>query len=92
MSAATCGSLYTYTDFPILRGELIEAPRFARFAALAHAAGRPVCALLFDSEEKDVLREHCPGDWQRIGSVKNLGLWRLTPPAVAPPPTPASAK
>ena len=92
VSAATCGSLYTYTDFPILRGEMIEAPRFARLAALAHAAGRPVCALLFDSEEKDVLRERCPGEWKRVGTVRNLGLWRLTPPAVAPPPAPAPAK
>ena len=79
--SATCGALYAYTDFPILRSDQIEAPRFARFAALAHAAGRPVCALVFDSEEKEALRERCPGEWKRVATVRNLGLWRLEPPA-----------
>ena len=78
VSAATCGALYAYTDFPILRSDQIDAPRFARFAALAHAAGRPVCALIFDVEEKDALREHCPGEWKRLATVKNLGLWQLS--------------
>lgn len=84
VSAATCGALYAYTDFAILRADQIDAPRFARFAAIAHAAGRPVCALLFDVEEQDALHQRCPGEWKRIGTVKNLGLWRLTPPAPAP--------
>ena len=92
LSSATCGALYAYTDFPVLRADQIEAPRFARFAALAHAAGRPVCALLFESEEKEALHEHCPGEWTRVATVKNLGLWRLAPPAVTPPSTPAPAK
>lgn len=92
LSGATCGALYTYTDFAILRGDMIDTPRFARFAALAHAAGRPVCALFFDSEEKAALQERCPGEWKRVATVRNLGLWRLTPPTIAPPPTPAPAK
>jgi hypothetical protein len=86
VSAATCGALYAYTDFHILRGEQLDPARFAHFATRAHAAGRPICALLFDVEEKDILRERCPGEWQRVASVRNLGLWRLTPPvAVASP-------
>ena len=28
------------------------------------------------------LRERCPGEWTRLGTVKNVGLWRLT--AAAP--------
>jgi len=92
VSGATCGALYTYTDFPILRADHIDPARFARFAALAHAAGRPVCALIFDSEEKEALHERCPGAWQRIGTVKNLGLWRLSAGTLALPPTPAPAR
>lgn len=92
VSGVTCGALYYYTDFPILRADRMDAPHFARFAALAHAAGRPVCALLFDVEEKDALHDRCPGEWQRVATVRNLGLWRLTPSAVAPPSTPAPAQ
>lgn len=78
VSSATCGALYAYTDFPILRADLVDAPRFARIAALARAGGLPVCALLFDSEEKDALRDHCPGEWKRVATVRNLSLWQLS--------------
>ena len=77
VSSATCGALYAYTDFPILRADLLDGPRFVRIAALARASGRPVCALLFDAEEKDALGNRCPGEWKRVATVKNLGLWQL---------------
>jgi 4-amino-4-deoxy-L-arabinose transferase-like glycosyltransferase len=91
VSGTTCGALYAYTDFAILRADIINAPRFAEYAALAHAAGRPICALLFEDEEKS-FRQNCPGDWQRVGTVRNLGLWRLTPPPLASSTPPAPAK
>lgn len=78
----TCGALYAYTDFPILRWDQIDPAQFARFTALTARSGRPVCAVLFDSEEKEALRQRCPGEWTRLGSVKNVGLWRLS--AAAP--------
>jgi hypothetical protein len=81
LSGATCGSLYTYTDFPILRYEALRPDSFAHFSARAHSTGRAVCALIFDVEEHEAIRNHCPGNWHRVGTVKNLGLWRLTPPA-----------
>ena len=87
LSLNTCGALYAYTDFAILRWEQLDPTQFARFAALAQTAGRPICAVLFDTEEKDALRERCPGQWTRVRSVKNVGLWRL-----APPPTPVPAQ
>jgi len=88
LSACFSGSIYAYTDFPMLRCDHLEPPEFARFAALAAKAGRPVCAVIFDSEEKDSLRTRCPGEWTRVGTVKNAGLWRLTGPL----PTPAPAR
>ena len=74
----TSGALYASTDFAVLRWDQVDAPQFARFAALARRAGRPVCAVLFDAEEKPALTERCPGNWSRLGSVRNLSLWRLT--------------
>lgn len=79
MSFAFSGSLYFYSDFPVLRWDQIEPPVFARYVSLAKAAGRPICAVIFDWEEKDAFRR-CPGDWTRIGGIHNVGLWRLGKP------------
>ncbi|MCX6953755.1 MAG: glycosyltransferase family 39 protein [Verrucomicrobia bacterium] len=76
-----CGALYAYTNFPILRSELIDTAQFAHFAALAAKSGRPVCAVVFEAEEKNTLHERCPGEWTRVGSLKNVSFWRLTGPA-----------
>ena len=71
------GALYYYTQFPVLRWELVNANEFAAFRALAEKAGRPMCALLFDVEQKEALEQKCPGDWQKLSTVKNTTLWRL---------------
>lgn len=82
VSFYVCGSVYAYTDFPVLRWDQLEPGQFAHFAALAQKAGRPICALLLEPEEKEALHERCPGEWTRLGSVRNASLWRLT--AAAP--------
>jgi 4-amino-4-deoxy-L-arabinose transferase-like glycosyltransferase len=80
------GSFYFYTDLPVLRWDQINAAQFARFAALAQKAGRPICAVEFKWEEDKALREHCPGDWVRVATLKNAAVWRLAaaPPGAAP--------
>ena len=92
VSSATCGAVYAYTNFAILRADLVDAPSFARIAALAHAGGRPICALLFDSEEKEALSDHCPGEWKRVATVRNLGLWQLGATDFAPDPNPSRTR
>lgn len=77
--SAFSGALYYYTDFAVLRSDQIEAPAFARYAAQAGAAGRPLCAVLFDSEEAEAFRR-CPGQWTRLALVRNVGLWQFTKP------------
>ena len=79
MSFAFSGALYFDSQFPVLRWDQLEAPAFERYAALAQKAARPVCALIFDWEEKDAFRR-CPGAWRRIGTVGNVGLWQLGAP------------
>lgn len=90
LSFAFSGSLYFYSDFPVLRWDQLEAPRFADYAARARAAGRPVCAILFDWEEADAFKR-CPGDWRPLGAVRNVRLWQLgpAPAGSTPPATPA---
>ncbi len=79
------GSLYYYTEFPVLRWEFVNAEEFARFRQLAAAAGRPIAALLYDVEEREALQEKCPGPWTKVAAVKNVSLWQLgAPPAAVP--------
>ena len=78
------GSLYYYTNFPVLRWEFVNAEQFARFRELTAAAGRPIGALLFEMEEQEALRQKCPGNWRRVASLKNISLWQLEGPAPTP--------
>jgi hypothetical protein len=80
VASQTSGAVYYYTQNPILRYDQVEATQFALFAKLAQAAGRPIYALIFNAEEKPALRERCRGDWTRLTTVQNLGLWLLSPP------------
>lgn len=86
VSAAFCGALHAYTDFPILRFDQIDPGRFERFAALAAGSGRTVAAVLFEVEEAEALRARCPGTWTRVGGMKNVSFWRLSGPAPAAAP------
>ncbi len=84
VSSFLSGALYFYTDFSVLRWDHLNATDFSRYAALAEKAGRPVCAVLHESEEPAALRERCLGNWTRLATVKSVGLWRLTPTTSAP--------
>jgi hypothetical protein len=80
LSCYTSGSLYYYTDFPILRYDAVTPAQFAQYAAKATRAGATVGALLFAEEEARALREHCPGHWQLRRTVDGVQVWRLAPP------------
>lgn len=78
-SFAASGALYYYTDFPVLRPELIEPADFARY--VAHAR-RPIFAVLLDGFDTHLMAERMPGQWMRVSGVRNAGIWRFTPPSV----------
>ncbi len=78
------GALYYYTAFPILRWEFVSTQEFARFHRLTTQAGRSICAVLHETEERSALQERCPGNWRKIGSRGNFSLWRLDPTAESP--------
>ena len=71
------GALYYYTPFSILRGDVVPPESFARYATGVRSAGRPMWAVLFEFEEEDVLRHHCPGNWEKLFAVANVGFWQL---------------
>ena len=82
LCAQFSGSIYFYTDFPILRWDRLNAAHFARHADRARQSGVPVCAVLFNSEEPEALHERCPGDWKRLTAIGNVTFWQLAPPTV----------
>lgn len=84
VSSMTSGALYYYTDFPVLRWDFVNRDEFKTYAALAQRNGVPLAAAVFNVEEDDAFKTHCPGDWEKIGSASNIGLWRMKPPATAP--------
>ncbi len=71
------GSIYFYTDFPILRWDTLYPPQFAHYVARAQRAGVQLRAVLFSDEEQRALRERCPGEWMRIATVDRVSLWQL---------------
>jgi hypothetical protein len=77
ISSLHSGALYYYTDFPILRWELVSPAEFESFRALLRKTGRPICALLYDLEEREALRDKCPGPWIELFRFKNISLWKL---------------
>lgn len=70
------GALYYYTDLPVLNFDAIQADDFARYAALARRAGRPVFAVIFD-QEIETAQARCPATWTRIATADNIGIWSL---------------
>jgi 4-amino-4-deoxy-L-arabinose transferase-like glycosyltransferase len=73
------GAVFYYTDFPVLRWDVANPAEFTRYAAMAHRAGITIGALLFADEEPRALQESCPGEWSRLATVDNVGIWRLAP-------------
>jgi hypothetical protein len=79
LAAQHSGALYYYTPFFVLRWDLVDTTDFEAFRTRAENAGRPICALLFNMEEREALEQKCPGDWMKLATINNTTLWQLTP-------------
>jgi hypothetical protein len=80
------GALLYYTDYTILRWDMISSADFKRIAAACTAAGRPLYAVLFPFEieeaEWSAFQKHLAGHWTQIGTVRYVSIWRYdSPPA-----------
>lgn len=75
-SMQSTGALLYYTDFTFVYWPLVTSADIAKVEFAAAAENRPIIAMLFPFEEKDLLREKLPGRWTRIGSVKHVSFWR----------------
>ena len=75
---AASGSFYYYTSLPILRWDQIEPSHFRTYGSALLQAGRPLYAMLFAFEQESALTEHMPGRWEKITTVHDVGIWKLT--------------
>ncbi len=80
------GALFYYTDFTLVRWDMISSADFQRIAAAGTAAGRPLYAVLFPFEieetEWSAFQKHLAGHWTQIGTVRSVSIWRYdSPPA-----------
>jgi hypothetical protein len=75
---APSGSFYYYTSLPILRWDQIEPSHFRTYGSALLQAGRPLYAVLFAFEQESALKEHMPGRWEKITTVHDVGIWKLT--------------
>jgi hypothetical protein len=84
-SMQTSGALFYYTDYPLVRWDMMPAAEFQRIAAACTAAGRPVYATLlpFEIEDADwkAFQKHLTGHWTQIGAVHHVSIWRYDLPA-----------
>jgi len=78
VATISSGALEYYTRLPYVRWDFISPERWPTFRSAIEARGYRFFALLFPDEEKEFAR-HVPGEWTKIGSMRDLSLWRLSP-------------
>lgn len=83
LSMQMSGSLFYYTDYRLLRWDMLE-DSWPKVRATLHAAKLPVYTVLFDFEEKRALEEKIPGPWVKMGQMRQVGIWRLDPGSAPP--------
>jgi hypothetical protein len=78
------GALFYYTDYTLVRWDMISPADFQRIAAACTAAGRPIYAVLFPFEIEDAdqkaFQKHLTGHWTQIGAVRFVSIWRYDSP------------
>lgn len=78
LSMQASGALLYYTDFTIMRWDMLNRANAGGVEAAIRAAHRPLYAVLFPFELDDsgALSRHMPGDWKQVGRVDAVTIWR----------------
>lgn len=78
LSMQASGALEYYTDFTLMRWDMLNKDNVGRVEAAIRAAHRPLYAALFPFELTDqgALSEHVPGHWTQVGQVEAISIWR----------------
>ncbi len=76
VSMQMSGALKYYTNRPIAQWDALRPDRFPRIRLAAQERGFSWYALQRDFEEGELSR-HAPGRWTRLGTMRDVCLWRL---------------
>ena len=76
LSMQMSGALEYYTGLPIARWDSLTPESFSRVRDAAQSRGFHLYALLRDFEHKE-LPARAPGNWTKLGNVRDVILWRL---------------
>ena len=76
LSMAASGALEHYTDLSYARWEWLTPEKFADLRLRVEGRGSRWFALLFPFEWEQ-LPQHAPGNWRKIGQLRQVGLWEL---------------
>lgn len=76
------GSVYYYTQFPVLRYDLFAKEDFFVYAEALRRSGRPLYAALLRDEVEPALRERMPGPgrWEKLAQIDICEIYRYVPP------------
>ena len=78
MAMQATGALFYYTDFTLIRWDVLDAGNVAGVEAAIRGSGRPLFAVLFPYEiaERHALETSMPGHWIQVGNVDDITVWR----------------
>jgi hypothetical protein len=88
LAVQTSGALFHYTDFPLLRWDVLSREQFEAVVAALEKRGQPLHAVLFpyEVEEQRALTDRVPGTWTLVGTVRQVTIWRFDGPLPAAAP------
>lgn len=73
------GALHFYTDFPLVRYDLLPPEEFTRVARIISANQQPIYAPLFPFELEQVVEANLGGRWEKVATIDYVTIWRLQP-------------
>lgn len=77
------GAFHYYTDFLLVRWDMVRPEDMTRLMQTLHAQHRPAYAVLFDFEEQRA-RQSIGGRWTRLDRVRQATIWRIDPIFASP--------
>lgn len=83
LSMQMTGALLYYTDYTFLRYDQFDQKNFSPVDRFCREKKRPVYAVLFPFELKEVMETRLPGRWTQVGTVRQVTIWRRDAPADA---------
>jgi 4-amino-4-deoxy-L-arabinose transferase-like glycosyltransferase len=71
------GALYHYTNFPVIRWDLIDGDALRSLERDAKSGAHPLYAVLFPYDFELQVRDRLQGNWTQVASVVDVTVWRF---------------